>query len=421
MEQQNSTLASNIASDMAIDGDRRWGPWLLDLLRLGPSNISDENVAGALAEISGVERPESRFITDDYRVYGQWVYDQAVDPGEGYREWKLALYAPIDDDYDELLSSVSDELLLTRIQWGGVARGGIPELNDPERVAAEVADWMVDDEIVFGTEIDGIAVAYPFRILGHHELANDSIGETPVSLVFCTLCRTALLFDRRVEDEVLDFETSGLLVNSNKIMVDRQTNTIWSHLEAVGLGGRFEGVELDQFPVETTTWGAWLDDHPDTEVLAIPDPIFSDNPEQPAVAYDYEPDSAYRFYYDNPEVWFPILDTPTTDIALKDEVIGLDGGDATLAVAVDALVDEGPRVFGVGDRLVLLVPTSSAGARAYDAAGTDLVDGDSPVTTSTDGEQALLADGSELPRLVVDQGLWFAWFGNNPKTDWWPR
>ena len=420
LETPSSPLASNIAADMALDGDVRWGPWLLDLLRLGPSNVTDQQVAGALAILSGIERPADNFITDDYRTYGQWVYDEAIDPGPGYREWKLGLYNPIDDDYERLLAAVDDDLVLSRIQWGGVPRGGIPELNDPERVPGTEADWMVPDEIVFGVVIEDVSVAYPFRILGHHELANDTIGDTPVSLVFCTLCRTALLFDRRVDGQVLDFQTSGLLTNSNKIMVDTQTDTLWSHLEATGLAGPLSGVELGQFPLETTTWGEWLDANPDTEVLAIPDPIYSDNPEQGALVYDYEPGSAYRSYYDDPEVWFPILDTPTVDIGLKDEVLGLEFDDSQLAVSVADIVAGGARVFVVGDHPVLVVPNGSAGARVYDGVATSLADGDRP-GFDADTERAVLDDGTELPRLAVNQGLWFAWFGNNPSTDWWPR
>ncbi len=425
LELSNSRLASSIAAEMAADGDPRWGPWLLDLLRLGPSNLTDIDVAEAMASISGIDRDPDNFITDDYRIYGGWVYDQAVDPGPGYREWKLGLYGPLDEDFAALLDSVPDDVTLSRIQWGGVPRGGIPELNDPARVTAAEADWMEADEIVFGAEIDGTAVAYPFRILGHHELANDTIAGTPVSVVFCTLCRTALLFDRRVAgpdgtEIVLDLQTSGLLANSNKIMVDVQTDTLWSHLEGVGIGGPLAATELAQLPLETTTWGAWVDAHPDTSVLDIPAPVFPENPEQGGPAYTYQPDSPYPGYYDNPEVWFPILDTPTDDLDLKDQVLGLQAGDDALAVAVDAIVADGPRVFTVGDATILVAPNGPAGARAYDANGADLAAGDRPeVETTTD--DAVLADGTALPRLVVDQGFWFAWFGNNPTTDWWPR
>ena len=90
-------------------------------------------------------------------------------------------------------------------------------------------------------------------------------------------------------------------------------------------------------------------------------------------------------------------------------------------MTVDGIVESGPRVFEVGERQVLIIPTSSQGARAYDATGQGLGDGDAPNVVESDESVAVIDGGSELPRLVVDQGLWFAWFGNNPSTDWWPR
>ncbi|MCP5027952.1 MAG: DUF3179 domain-containing protein [Actinomycetia bacterium] len=416
LDAPNSVLATNVATEMALDGDRRWGPWLLDLLRMGDSTALDDQVAGALERISGVENPG--FLTASYRTYGQWVTDEDIDPGPGYREWKMTLLGQISDEFPILLEGVTDDRELSLVQWGGVLRGGIPELNDQERVPASEADWMTPDEIVFAVEIDDIAVAYPFRILGHHELANDTIGDTPVSLVFCTLCRTALLFDRRVEGQVLDFQTSGLLTNSNKIMVDNQTDSLWSHLLAKGISGTHKDVVLEQFPVEATTWADWVERHPDGETLTIPAPIFfPGQPERPPIAYEYDPESAYEFYYNDPDVWFPILDTPSESFPLKTQVLGIEIGGAELALSVEALADEGTRVFLAGETPVLVVPTR-VGARVY--VGTGLADGDRPEVTDENAEGATLTDGSVLPRLVVDQGFWFAWFNNHPDTDWWP-
>ena len=96
-----------------------------------------------------------------------------------------------------------------------------------------------------GVVINDFAVAYPLRFLARHELANDHIDGIPVSLVYCTLCRTGLLFDRRVEGQIIDFQTSGLLIDSNKIMIDNQTETLWHHLRGLGISGPLKGVELE--------------------------------------------------------------------------------------------------------------------------------------------------------------------------------
>ena len=424
LDQPNSNAGAELALAMGVSGETRWGPWLVDIYRLGRSTRIDNAATAALANLSGLDPVGHR--TDDYRIFGNWVYREAADPGEGYRRWKTELYGTIDPEFAELLNEVADDVLLSQIQWGGVARGGIPELNDPVRLAGTAADWMTDDELILGAVVDGEAVAYPVRILAHHELANDEIAGVPVSMVYCTLCRSALLFDRRVDDgtgavgEVLDFQTSGLLIESNKIMVDVQTDTLWRHQTGVGLSGPLEGVELAQYPVLTTTWAEWLATHPDTEVLDIPDPIFPDaatSPEQPPIAYSYDPDDAYRFYYDDPDVWFPIFDTPDV-FDLKEPVIGLADGAETLAVQVAALVESGPRVFVVGGRSVALVP-SSAGARAYEVTDSGLAAGDLPAPIEA-GVDELVVDGSAWPRVAASQLFWFAWYGQQPDTEVWP-
>jgi hypothetical protein len=424
LDSANSSKGAVLAENMGATGELRWVPWLLDLHRLAQSSRVDDRAVAALAELSGIEPGMNR--TEDFQRYGEWAQSEGIEGGDGYRAWKLGLYGFIDDEFAELLAGVPDDVLLSQIHWGGVTRGGIPELNNPARLPVSEADWMVPEELVLGAEVNGEAVAYPVRILGHHELANDVIAGIPVSMVYCTLCRTGLLFDRRFTPEAggeeveLSFQTSGLLWSSNKIMVDMPTDTLWQHLSGVGISGPHEGETLTQLPVVTTTWEDWVAEHPDSETLEIPKPtFFPDNPERPAIAYGYDPGGAYQNYYANPDVWFPIFDTPDV-FPLKTAVLGIDHEGDVLAINVEALIEFGPRVFVVGERPVLFIPTAG-GARAYDGSGLDLADGDVPEVADSDAETATLADGSELPRLVVPQPFWFAWFGDHQDTRTWPE
>lgn len=425
LDAPNSRDGADLALAMGVSGDPRWGPWLVDIYRLGRSTRIDNAAAAALSNLSGLEPVGLR--TDDYRIFGNWVYREAPDPGDGYRRWKTELYGSIDTEFADLLDEVADDVLLSQIQWGGVGRGGIPELNDPVRLPASAAEFMTDDELVLGVVVDGEAVAYPVRILAHHELANDVIAGVPVSMVYCTLCRSGLMFDRRVDggtggvDQVLDFQTSGLLIESNKIMVDTQTDSLWRHQTGIALSGPLEGTELDQYPVLTTTWAEWLAANPDTEILDLPAPIFPDaatSPEQPPIAYSYDPDDAYRYYYEDPDVWFPIFDTPDT-FDLKEPVIGLRDGDQSLAVEVASLAEQGAQVFDVGDRVWALVPVA-AGAMAFDVAGAGLASGPLPAPFEVTDSTLTLQDGSSWPRVTAPQLFWFAWFGQQPETEAWP-
>jgi Protein of unknown function (DUF3179) len=418
-----STLAGEaLAAAMASTGDQRWVPWLIDLLRLGRSTSLDRAAAGALETLTGIEATHRR--VEDLVAYGGWMYDRAVDPGPGYPAWKIRLYERIDPGYRQLLGQVADPIVLSRIQFGGVVRGGIPELDRPERLTITQAAHMHADEVVYGTGLGGTEVAYPLRILGHHELVNDVIEGRPVAMTLCTLCRTAVLFDRRVDGRELYFETSGLLLNSNKVMVDRQTDTLWNQLTGEAFAGPMAGAALTKLPSEAARWGDWVADHPDSLTLDFPRPVVFDDPERAPISYEYEPGAAQSTYYESDEVWFPIFDAPDV-FALKDEVLTVELEGAHLAVGVDALAEHGPVVLALGDGAVLVVPTG-AGGRVYDA-GAAVGPGELTVggpvgldPAMVTPEAVTLASGTELPRLLSGQSFWFAWYGAHPDTAWWP-
>lgn len=373
-----------VQNECALGDCEQRVPWLIDLLRLQVSTGVSRDISALLQEITGIEATER---IPDLIAYGSWAWSNRLDGGDGYQEYKTALYERIDPAFGPLLASVEDPVELAAIQWGGVPVGGIPELNDPERVPAADADWMVDDEVVIGVSNNDEAVAYPLRVLARHELANDTVGGEELAIVYCTLCRSALVFNSVVQGQTLDFLTSGVLLNSNKIMVDTQTNTLWHHLRGIGIGGELAGVELEQRPVSISRWSDWVTDHPNTQVITLPRPIFFDDPERPPIAYDYTPGEAYRSYYENPDVWFPVLDTPDT-FPLKSEVIGIEHGGDSLALRVADIAGTEAFDVEVGGQTFTVEPTAVS-ARVVDSSG---------------------------ERQIVEQSFWFAWYANHPDT-----
>jgi hypothetical protein len=63
---------------------------------------------------------------------------------------------------------------------GGPPKDGIPAILDPKFIPGRQSDFMRPDEKVLGVVVDGIAKAYPTRILSWHELVNDKFGDTAV-------------------------------------------------------------------------------------------------------------------------------------------------------------------------------------------------------------------------------------------------
>ena len=99
---------------------------------------------------------------------------------------------------------------LEEITSGGPPKDGIPALDEPHFVSVrEAGRWLDNSEPVAVVELDGVVKAYPLQILIWHEIVNDLVGSTPISVTYCPLCNSTLAFDRRLDDRVLDFGTTG--------------------------------------------------------------------------------------------------------------------------------------------------------------------------------------------------------------------
>lgn len=151
---------------------------------------------------------------------------------------------------------------------GGPPRDGIPALQDPERVPAAKAPWD-DDEMVIGVERNGEAAAYPIAILVWHELANDELGGDPILVSYCPLCGTGMVFDRRVDGKARRFGVSGLLYQSDMLLYDHETESLWSQISSEAVTGKALGRRLSLLRSRMMSWGDWKKAHPGTTVLSL--------------------------------------------------------------------------------------------------------------------------------------------------------
>jgi hypothetical protein len=117
---------------------------------------------------------------------------------------------------------------LREILSGGPAKDGIPAILDPKFIGVEEANgWLAPAEPVLMVRHEGEARAYPLQILLFHEIANDQIADLPILVSYCPLCNSAITFDRRIGGEALTFGVSGMLRNSDMVMYDHQTDSLW--------------------------------------------------------------------------------------------------------------------------------------------------------------------------------------------------
>ncbi len=176
---------------------------------------------------------------------------------------------------------------------GGPARDGIPALTHPRVVPAAESPWK-DDETVIGVSLNGESRAYPIAILDWHELVNDTLGGQPILVSYCPLCGTGMVFEREIGGRVRSFGVSGLLYQSDVLLYDRGSESLWSQIASEAISGPERGTRLEIMRSSQMSWGEWRERHPDTTVLSA----------ETGHRRDYGR-SPYRGYATSPRLYFP--------------------------------------------------------------------------------------------------------------------
>ncbi|MFN3566534.1 MAG: DUF3179 domain-containing protein [Burkholderiaceae bacterium] len=181
---------------------------------------------------------------------------------------------------------VRDALIpVERIERGGPPKDGIPAIDRPRFVVAAAASLRADDRVL-GLVHNGVAKAYPVRILNWHEVVNDRFGDAPVAVTYCPLCGTGIAFDANLGGQTLNFGVSGLLYNSDVLLYDRGTESLWSQLKQQAISGRLKGARLQALPLEHTTWADWRERYPATLVLSTDTGFARDYARDPYAGYE---------------------------------------------------------------------------------------------------------------------------------------
>ena len=300
---------------LALD-DERFVAVFMELMRAAQIGIYDRvdyaTTIAALEILSGQSFPQRLGIRGSNGMARPTWNRRPALPG-----WKGELLSRLDPQFGDFLQDGHpSNIRVEEIQWGGVVVDGIPALVNPAAISPDEADYLTPEEPVFGISINGEHRAYPLRILDWHEMSNDVVGGVPFSLAYCTLCGAGIAFDGRASDgTTYTFGSSGFLFRSNKLMYDHQTHTLWNQLTGEPVLGELvgTGVELDLLPVVLTSWGDWLAQHPDTDVLST----------ETGHNRPYEIGAAYGDYFAANSTMFPVwqrsdlLDTKDRVYALR--------------------------------------------------------------------------------------------------------
>ena len=338
----------------------------------------------------------------------------------------------------------------------------------------EAAQWIDAREPVVVVTVNGETRAYPLQILTWHEIANDTLGGVPIAVTFCPLCNSAIAFDRRIPLTLLTravallnngtielgeldqafleayafqygetpefigglevtFGVSGFLYNSNLLMFDSRTFTLWSQILGQGNIGTLTDTQLLNYPAQIVAFEAFAADHPEALVLSRDTGYFRDYGSNPYPGYDDvdTPPFLFNGISDGrlpPKARvvsvelrgasaaypFEILEqTRVVNDRLGDEPLAVFWQEGTASALNNATIADGRDVGAVGvysrnlDGLELTFAWD--GASFVDEQTNSLWDLSGRAVAGT------LA-GSALHPVVHDNTLWFAWAAFKPET-----
>ena len=268
-----------------------------------------------------------------------------------------------------------------KILRGGPTRNGIPALRDPAFVTAQEAGLRPGDRVI-GITAGGKAKAYPIRILNWHELVNDTVGGLPVAITYCPLCASGAAFDRRIDGRLLTFGVSGLLYNSNMLLYDRESESLWTQIGMRAITGSRTGTRLTLLPIFHGRWADWRSHHPDTRVLSF----------DTGHSRDYSRDP-YAGYENSSRLYFPV-ENESALLPPKTLVFGVARAGTVRAYPLGAL-GERKRVIRdhFGEEVLRIRFDNASGS-----------------------PRATAADETEIPGVVA---YWFAWVAFYPETILW--
>jgi len=78
-----------------------------------------------------------------------------------------------------------------------------------------------------------------------------------------------IVYARNIKDRTLTFAVSGLLWENNLVMIDEETESLWSHLMGAAMKGPLEGEQLEIIPALMTDWENWRSSYPESSVAMM--------------------------------------------------------------------------------------------------------------------------------------------------------
>ena len=275
-------------------------------------------------------------------------------------------------------------------------------------VLASAASNKVDsNRLVIGIEINGHAKAYPIQFLGYHHQVMDTVDGKPVMVTYCTVCRSARVYEPIVNGRQEEFRLVGM-DHFNAMFEDKTTKSWWRQETGEAIAGKLKGYKLPETYSVQTSLGKWLQLHPNSLVM------------QEDVSFKDSYDSTFK--YESGKSKSSLTGTDSLSWKEKSWVVGIEVGNETKAYDWNRLKTERiiyDKIDDVPLLLVLAGDNKSFFALERSAENERFI---LNKDTLISGQQKYRIDGSaidggaDLSPLPAYQEFWHSWRTFHPTT-----
>ncbi|MFT5163694.1 MAG: hypothetical protein ACI9FJ_002291 [Alteromonadaceae bacterium] len=267
---------------------------------------------------------------------------------------------------------------LAELQQGCNARDCIPAIDKPRFGPPSALKVLGETDVVMVVDYNGVQKAYPLRIMQGHEIVNDHFDGKPLAVTYCPLCASAVAFIPEVDGKMVEFGVSGLLHNSDLVMYDRKTESLWGQITGLSIMGPQTGNKLKRVYVAQLTWAQAQQNFTDLVVLLPP----TDSKQ------NYQKDF-YAKYFKTDDTMFPVS-LKDARLLQKAKVHGFIIDDQPVAVEITHLAEQTALLTKVNGHRINIVQRKDGTVHIKD----------------------LKTKQTYVPTLTY----WFAWYNFHPNT-----
>ncbi|OGL61593.1 hypothetical protein A3C09_00840 [Candidatus Uhrbacteria bacterium RIFCSPHIGHO2_02_FULL_47_44] len=282
--------------------------------------------------------------------------------------------------------SVSSPILdSSNIISGTILKDGVPAIDKPTFESVNVADqYLNNDGLGITVSVNGVSRFYPYQILVWHHVVNDVIAGQPLLITYNPFAMSGAAYQRTTQGTVLDFGLSDKLANSNLLLYDRATHSLWDPMTHKALEGEMKGITLTRYPSTVMTWNTFKAFRSNGQVLS----------RNTGYSRDYTHDP-YGDYLYTQKILFPVAHKDDR-LAAKALVYGIEWNQKQKAYPVTLLEKQSTIRDSIDRTNISIEDDATSGVvHAYQ----------------------LDASGNHQNEIPVTPSFWFAWASAFPGTD----